>query len=106
MTGGGKVRAAEKSGPAAPPVQELARAIASRHVIASRSCCYRTTEIRVYEPRLGPDGQMEWNEIAYLSFNRDYVGSNKTTAKFIHPLARHFAVAWSGSSNTADNPQI
>jgi hypothetical protein len=31
-------------------------------------------EIHVFEPHLGPDGQMEWVEIVNLSFDRTYLG--------------------------------
>jgi hypothetical protein len=37
-------------------------------------------EIHVYEPSLTPDGQMSWNEIVNLHFNRDYLGM-KTVVK-------------------------
>jgi hypothetical protein len=37
-------------------------------------------EIHVYEPSLGPDGQMDWREIVNLNFNRDYIGSDKRKA--------------------------
>jgi hypothetical protein len=87
LAGGGKLQGGDVSA-SAPPVQELARAIGElprdRFPLMSLP---NYAEIHVYEPRLGPDGQMEWNEIANLSFNRDYIGGNKTTVKFQPPTA-------------------
>jgi hypothetical protein len=87
LTGRGTTQAGTVNA-SAPQVQELARAIGElprdRFPLMSLP---NYAEIHVFEPRLGADGQMEWSEIANLSFNRDFIGSNKTKATFYQPAA-------------------
>ena len=45
-------------------------------------------EIHVYEPSLGPDGMMTWNEIANCVFNREYLHA-KTSEVTITPKAKN-----------------
>ena len=66
-----------------PKVQQLARAIGQlpREQFPIMQLP-DFAQIHVFEPKLGPDGQMEWCEIVNLSFNRDYLGSDERKFQF------------------------
>jgi hypothetical protein len=71
-----------------PKVQSLAKSISQLPLRTPDMTLTNFAEIHVFEARLGLDGQMEWTEIANLSFNRDYVGAATERIEFVPPQAQ------------------
>lgn len=59
-------------------VQRLAKSIEALPLERACMTLPNFAEIHVFEARIGMDGQMEWCEIANLSFDRQYLGAEVT----------------------------
>jgi hypothetical protein len=79
-----------------PAVTRMSKAISEIPANMAPVSIPNFAEIHVYEPNLTPDGRMEWSEIVHLSFNREYIGMEKTTIDQI-PMSK--ATTSQGSGN-------
>jgi len=83
-----------------PAIQSLSRTLEALPANCRPMTLTKYAEIVVYEPSLNEQGQMIWNEIVNLCFDRDYLGMERVEANFA-PASASAASAAAGTLNSA-----